>query len=176
MGKSNIRIWDAGCAMGPEPFSLAILLAEQLGGFAFKNVHIDATDIDRSNQFNKIITDGVYPYKQLKRIPREIFKKYFTKYNSSEEYQIDFKIRKRVKYHRHDLLTLKPVNDQYSLILCKNVLLHLKYEDRVNVIRMFYRVLDHNGILAMEQTQKLPSEVKSIFRRIQNNVQIFEKV
>ena len=28
MGRSRIKVWDAGCAMGPEPYSLAIVLAE----------------------------------------------------------------------------------------------------------------------------------------------------
>ncbi|HPB55993.1 MAG TPA: CheR family methyltransferase, partial [Candidatus Aminicenantes bacterium] len=43
-GRSNIKIWDAGCAMGPEPYTLAILFAEKMGKFAFKNVRIDASD------------------------------------------------------------------------------------------------------------------------------------
>jgi chemotaxis protein methyltransferase CheR len=51
MGRSRIRIWDAGCAMGPEPYTLAILCAENLGKFAFKNLSIQATDVDEANNF-----------------------------------------------------------------------------------------------------------------------------
>ena len=176
MGNKEIRIWDAGCAMGPEPFSLAILLAENLGNFAFKNVKIDATDIDRSDQFEDVISEGVYPYEQLKRIPDEIFQKYFSKYNSDNHYQIDYKIRKRVNYTKHDLLSLEPIYDRYNLILCKNVLLHLQPEERISVFRMFHESLNSGGFLALEQTQELPKKIKPLFEKVKSHAQIFKKV
>ena len=40
-----INVWDAGCAMGPEPYSIAIILRENMGRFLFRNVTIYATDI-----------------------------------------------------------------------------------------------------------------------------------
>ena len=40
LGRSYARVWDAGCAMGPEPYSLAILFAEKMGGFAFNNLRL----------------------------------------------------------------------------------------------------------------------------------------
>ncbi|MCD6134277.1 MAG: chemotaxis protein CheR, partial [Candidatus Omnitrophica bacterium] len=35
-----INIWDAGCAMGPEPYSLSIVLRENMGKMIFRNVKI----------------------------------------------------------------------------------------------------------------------------------------
>ena len=78
-GYRKIKVWDAGCAMGPEPYTFAIMLAEKMGYFAFKNVEIDATDIDETHTFEKIISEGVYPESELSRIPKEIFDKYFLK-------------------------------------------------------------------------------------------------
>ncbi len=75
-GFRKIKIWDAGCAMGPEPYTFAILLAERMSYFGFKNVQFDVSDIDETDTFGKIIIDGVYPYNDLKRIPEDIFKKY----------------------------------------------------------------------------------------------------
>ena len=37
------RIWDAGAAMGQEPYTLAIMFADRMGHFAFNNLRIDAT-------------------------------------------------------------------------------------------------------------------------------------
>jgi len=175
-GKREVKIWDAGCAHGPEPFTLAILLAENMGRFAFKNVKIDATDIDKSNLFADFIANGVYPYDQLKRIPKPIFEKYFQKNGKPDHFEIDYQIRNRLTYHRHDLLTLAPVGKDYSLIMCKNVLLHLKPKERINVIKMFHHTLTTNGLLAMEQTQALPSELKNYFVRVSDDGQIYKKV
>jgi len=39
-GHRYIHIWDAGCAHGPEPYSLAMLIRENMGRFLFRNVRI----------------------------------------------------------------------------------------------------------------------------------------
>ena len=175
-GRSNIKIWDAGCAMGPEPYTLAILLAEKMGKFAFKNVRIDASDIDGSDLFGKIIGEGAYSGEELGRIPKEIFEKYFSPVEGNgERYRICEPLRQRVLFRRHDLLTLEPFDQGYSLVLCKNVLLHFAPNQRVDVIRMFHRVLVPGGLLVLEQTQKLPEEVRHLFRQVIGDAQIFSK-
>jgi len=177
VGKSKIKIWDAGCAMGPEPYSLAIMLAERMGRFAFKNLSVTATDIDTSDRFEKIILDGIYSQEELGRIPAALMEKYFAALNSgSSNFVLDEKIRNRVNFYKHDLLTLKPIDRNFNMILCKNVLLHFSYEQRVEVIKMFHDSLDKNGLFVCEQTQKIPSEIENLFERVVSNAQVFRKV
>lgn len=175
MGRKYIRIWDAGCAMGPEPYTLAILLAERMGNFAFRNVHIDATDIDGSNLFGETISNGVYPEDQLKRIPSGIFRKYFIADITPGHYKIVDEIRSRVSFQKHDLLSLKPIGENYSMIVCKNVLLHFREEERIEVIKMFHKALTEKGYLVMEQTQKLPEKLTGLFEPVSGNAQVFQK-
>ncbi|MCP4600270.1 MAG: hypothetical protein GY847_07020 [Proteobacteria bacterium] len=84
MGRMYIDIWDVGCAMGPEPYSLAIILRENMGHFMFRNVRLFATDIDNSNLFEDIVSKGVFPYNQVKRIPTNLFSDYFSSVNNQE--------------------------------------------------------------------------------------------
>lgn len=170
-----INIWDAGCAMGPEPYSLAIVLRENMGKMIFRNVKIYATDIDGSNLFGKIIRDGEYPGEQVRRIPKDIFARYFFPNGKPDHFIIADEIRKAVEYQKHDLLTLKPVRNNVGLIICKNVLLHFKEEERVKVIEMFHAVLSEGGFLATEQTQKIPEKLKDLFEPVVANVQLFRK-
>ena len=44
--QASIHIWDAGCANGAEPYTLAMLLREQMTGQVFGKVRICATDVD----------------------------------------------------------------------------------------------------------------------------------
>jgi len=175
-GRKYIKIWDAGCAMGPEPYSLSIVLRENMGYMYFRNVKITASDIDNSDLFEKIVKDGTYPREQVERIPKEILSEYFVE-GEDGNFTISEEIRKSVCFVKHDLLTLKPVDNNFGLILCKNVLLHFSPSQRVDVIKMFYDALsDDVGYLAMEQTQKLPDEVKDMFEPVVSNAQLYKKV
>lgn len=174
-GRSRAKIWDAGCAMGPEPYSLAILLAEAMGYFAFNNLRIDASDLDDCSLFGPIIAEGVYPWEELERVPPELFQKYFEP-ASPGKFRIVERVRNRLVFTRHDLLTLKPVGEGYNLIVCKNVLLHFQPAERVAVMRMFHAALAPGGFLATEQTQKLPTELSAYFEPVVADAQIFRRV
>jgi chemotaxis protein methyltransferase CheR len=174
-GKRYIRIWDAGCAVGAEPYSLAIVLRENMGTMLFRNVTIEATDIDTSDLFADTIEQGRYHREQLTSVPGEILGRYFQAEDSTGYYRIVPEIRKAVRFHKHDLLSLEPLRDDFNLVLCKNVLLHFRHEQRIEVLRMFHSVLRDPGFLAMEQTQKLPGEVSDLFEPLASNAQIFAK-
>ena len=173
--KRYIKIWDAGCAMGPEPYSLAIIIRENMGSMIFRNVKIFATDIDSSNLFKQTIESGQYPREQLERIPKEIFSKYFTRVENSDNYRISDELVKCMHFRKHDLLSLESVQKDFSLILCKNVLLHFNQSERLGVIKMFHDSLLDGGFFVTEQTQKMPVEFDGYFKQIVPNAQIYRK-
>jgi len=173
VGRSHPRIWDAGVAMGQEPYTLAIMLAERMGRFAFNNLRIDATDVESTGQFAQIIEAGVYPKEELTRLPESILEKYFEANGSPGRFRVIDTIRCRVAFQRHDLLSFREVGQGYSLVLCKNVLLHFQPEERVEVLRMFHRALAPGGFFATEQTQEMPQELSSLFARVIPDAQLF---
>ena len=172
----HINVWDAGCAMGPEPYSLAIIFKETLGYYEFKRLKIYATDLDEeSHQFGKIIAEGIYPEEAVKRIPKDIFRKYFSPNNKPGYFKISYDIMNCLCFQKHDLRSLQPIRDNFGLIVCKNVLLHLSESERINVIRMFHKSLMPGGFFVTEQTQKMPRETTHLFKHITPNVQLFQK-
>lgn len=175
--KRYIRIWDAGCAMGPEPYTLAILLRENMGNMLFRNVSIHATDWDRSNLFGEVIEKASYSEEQVSRIPPDIFKRYFLPdANVPGNFRLSDEIAKSVTFEKHNLLSFVPPGQGYSLVLCKNVLLHFNEDERCTVIKMFYDSLNEEGFFVTEQTQKMPSRIEHKFSQIVSNAQVFKKV
>ena len=177
IGRSNTRILNAGCAMGMETYTFAIMLAEKMGKFALRNVKIHAVDIDNENvDFGKTVREGIYHEEFLQRIPAELFKKYFSPAEKEKHYIISPELKNLVEFEQYDLLTLKPLRHDYSLVICKNVLLHFNYEQRIQVISMYHDMLLAGGLLVMENTQNMPEELKHKFKRLVDYAQLYEKM
>jgi len=173
-GQAFIHIWDAGCAHGPEPYTLAIILHQQMSEFVFRNVRIHATDVDVT--FERFVRDGIYHDKELQRIPGNLRDRYFVPHGNSGDRQVIDDLRARVNFARHDLLSSEPVRDGLAMVICKNVLLHFNAQQREKVVRMFYGALRKDGLLVMEHTQKLPEGLVALFQQVSAGAQIFRKV
>ncbi len=176
MGRSSVRVWDAGCAMGPEPFSVAILLAEAMGKYAFRNLQIIASDHDEGNNFNSIIAEGSYPADPLSRIPKNLFEKYFVPADREGYFRVIDLIKNSVSFRTHDLLSMKPVGEEFSLVVCKNVLLHFQPPQRVEVIKMFHRSLSPGGLFVTDEGQKMPDGLGHLFAPVVAGEQLHRKV
>lgn len=163
-GQAFIHIWDAGCAHGAEPYSLAMLLHQRMSEFLFRNVRIHATDVDAS--FGRRILSGEYSQEEVARIPGELFRKYFRPADRPGWFRIDESLQAAVRFAHHDLLSLQPIREGCSLVVCKNVLLHFDESQRIKVLRMFHRALRSDGLLALEHTQKIPDALREMFEPV----------
>ena len=173
-GQAFIRIWDAGCAHGPEPYTLAMLLRERMSDYVFRNVRIYATDVER--QFGPHIAAGIYAEQEVQRIPAPMRRRYFQPADATGFVQVTDDIRAKVSFAEHDLLSLTPPREDFSLVVCKNVLLHFDEAQRRRVFRMFHRSLRPGGLLATEHTQKLPADLKTLFEPVASYAQIFRRL
>ncbi len=175
-GRSLVRIWDAGCAQGQETWTLAMILAERMNPFGFRNLRILATDHDSANHFGDRVREAVYSADELQRTPSPLRDNYFEPAPIPGCLRVVEALRSRVSFQYHDLLSLEPPLSDYCLIVCKNVLLHFQHEQRVNVFRMFHRALTPGGHLVTENTQKLPEEVAHLFTRVTPDAQVYRKI
>jgi chemotaxis protein methyltransferase CheR len=140
----------------------------------FRNVRIHATDVD--GQFGPQVVSGVFPEGELQRIPGDLFERYFRPADQPGCFQVVEEIRSRVRFERHDLLSLKPVRENVSLVVCKNVLLHFSERQREDVLRMFHAAMREDGLLVMEHTQKMPETLRGLFVQTAPNAQVYRRI
>ena len=173
--KSNgeVTIWDAGCAMGPEPYTLIMLLADQLSESDYKKIKLIASDYNVD--FEKVVKEAEYNSEDVSRVPDKYLKKYFYINPETGLYKVKSIIRDKLHFYHHDLLTLKPILKNLDVILCKNVLLHFQQAQRIEVLKMFHSSLKHNGYLATEQTQKIPNGAADLFEQVASDTQLHRK-
>jgi chemotaxis protein methyltransferase CheR len=123
-----------------------------------------------------MIEAAVYPTDELSRLPEGVLEKYFEPDSKPGYYRVIDSIRQRLAFQQHDLLSFQEIGHGYSLVLCKNVLLHFQQQERVQVLTMFHRALAPGGLFASEHTQAMPPELDSLFERVIPNVQLFRKI
>ena len=85
-------------------------------------------------------------------------------------------VRSRIEFSRHDLLSLAPIREDLSLIVCKNVLLHFDERQRCDVLRMFHGALRKDGLLVMEHTQKVPEALRHLLEQVAPHAQVYRKI
>ncbi|CUH92647.1 CheR family methyltransferase [Herbinix luporum] len=157
----QLKIWSAACSTGDEPYSLVMLLAKFL---PLNKIKILATDIDRLVLEKAKI--GVYDYKDMKRLPPEFVKRYFTQIDS-KTYKISDEIKSCVEFMQHDLLK-DPYPAECNLIVCRNVLIYFTDEAKNRIYNNFHNALKDNGILFVGSTEQMLNANKLGFQSLKS--------
>jgi PAS domain S-box-containing protein len=135
------RIWIPACATGEGLYSLAIIMAEELGPKASASrVQILGTDILESAI--DYCSRGVYPKAAFSVLSPERFKRFFIKVDGG--YRVIQTLRALCTFAQHDLATCAPVQDM-DLIVCRDRLANLGIRDRA--LAAFESALKPAGLL-----------------------------
>ncbi|WP_307796795.1 CheR family methyltransferase [Actinomadura barringtoniae] len=146
-----IRVWSAGCATGEEAYTLAILLAEELGADEFRDrVKIYATDLDE-DALHQART-GSYTERQVAEVPEELRRTYFEPAGPRYAFRRD--LRRQVIFGRNDLTHDAPIS-RVDLLVARNTLMYFNAETQTGVIRRFHFALSNPGYLFLGKAEML---------------------
>ncbi len=165
----SIRIWSAGCAVGPEPYSIACIVHDILGRKLLKhNVKVFATDFNE--ELLQVARRGIYEGDILNNVPNEFSLRYFEKFGKGQ--RVKYNVRRMVDFSHLDLLKDKFTFTKLDIIFCRNVLIYFAKETQKSILRRFFDLLVPEGFLILGRTEILhPSfresfEVSSLRHRI----------
>ncbi|MBO6825252.1 MAG: protein-glutamate O-methyltransferase [Sneathiella sp.] len=143
-GQKTIRIWNAACSTGQEPYSLAMLLKEESAKLTGWRVEIMATDI--SNEVLEKAKAGLYSQFEVQRgLPIQLLIKYFQQ--MGEMWQIDSSIRAMVKFEKLNLLDNLSRVGGFDVIFCRNVLIYFDNPTKAKVLNQMRNILAKDGAL-----------------------------
>src|SRR3954452_20903959 len=147
----TIRAWSVGCASGEEAYTLAMILAEELGLDEFRErVKIYATDVDEDAL--NTARHAAYSDRQVEGIPPELLTKYFEKVDGLNLFRKD--LRRQVIFGRHDLINDAPIS-RIDLLTCRNTLMYLNGETQARVLSRLHFALNDGGFLLLGRAETL---------------------
>jgi two-component system, chemotaxis family, CheB/CheR fusion protein len=165
-----IRVWSAGCASGEEAYSIAMLLAEQLGDTDFRRrVKIYGTDVDEDAL--QTARQGVYSASSVDDVPRDLRERYFEAVNDRFAFRAD--LRRALIFGRLDLLRDAPIS-RLELLLCRNTLMYFNAETQGQVLERFHFALNERGILVLGKAETLLSH-SPLFEPIDRKRRVFSR-
>jgi chemotaxis protein methyltransferase CheR len=142
--RRSIRIWSAACSSGQEPYTLAMLLAEQQAKLAGWTIDIVATDL--STEILDKAQAGLYSQFEVQRgLPIQYLMKYFKQ--QGERWQIDQAIRNRVRFRVFNLLEEPGSLGGFDVIYCRNVLIYFDQPTKTVVLDRLSRIIAADGYL-----------------------------
>jgi chemotaxis protein methyltransferase CheR len=176
---SSLRIWSAGCAMGEEPYSIAILIQDffkkEVKNF---QVNIFATDIEK--KILQKAKKAVYPLESVEGVKYRLLNKYFTV--QEKLFKIIPEIKDLVSFSVYDILDRKTstppesIYGDFDLVFCRNVLIYFDSEHQDQIFGKLYRALAKNGYLILGEAEIPLRKYQRYFRKVNECCHIYQKI
>ncbi|WP_281886933.1 protein-glutamate O-methyltransferase CheR [Paenibacillus sp. YYML68] len=143
----RLKIWSAACSTGEEPYTLAMILAEQgvLGDSTLMATDIDEGALEKARH-------AVYSDRSIRDVPDKYLKKYYTQENLT--FKIVDSLKKSVRFQKGNLLT-DTFESNFDMIVCRNVMIYFTEDAKHLLYQKFANALKPGGILFVGSTEQI---------------------
>lgn len=146
---NGLRVWSAGCSVGVEAYTLAMILDEMA---PTKKHYILATDLDRGALL-KAKTGGPYLAEETRNLSEQQKKKYMEP--NGPPYMMKKMMIDRINFHEHNLM-MDRFENNFDLIVCRNVIIYFTNEAKAILYPKFQQALRPGGVLFLGGTEIIP--------------------
>ncbi|MDW7732984.1 MAG: protein-glutamate O-methyltransferase CheR [Methanolobus sp.] len=167
----SIKIWSAGCSIGVEAYSIAMLLHHILGNNIKRyNITITGTDIDKASLQHA--QSGIYTETEMKDVRPAFVNRYFVK--DGNKYHVNDELKKMTRFRSHDMISGQKMSG-FDIIFCRNVTIYFEKELQEKLYMNFYEGLNENGFFVMGKTETLIGPSKDLFKAYNAKERIYAK-
>ncbi len=148
----TFRVWSAASSAGQEAYSIAMILADKLGGASW-----DVVGTDLSARVLETARSGHYPMTRIEGIPKDYLRKYCLQGTGDYEdtLLIDAPVRKRVQFVHANLNTFLPDLGVFDVIFLRNVMIYFNQNTKNEVIGRVSALLKPEGYFFIGHSEAL---------------------
>lgn len=146
------RLWCAAASSGEEPYSLAMVLSDQLG---LDNWELLASDL--SSRTLQRAASGLYPMQRLEQFPDAYLKRFCLKGHGEYAGQLLIRreLRERVQLRQHNLMDSARDLGKFDVIFLRNVMIYFNLEVKRRVMAQLLPQLNPGGWLILGHAESL---------------------
>ena len=161
----KLNIWCAACSSGQEPYSLAMLIREELPQVAGWTLRLLASDL--STEMIRRAQAGRYTQLEINRgLPARYLVRYFSRDNL--DWEISPSIRRAVEFFQHNLTEPWPPLPPMDVIFLRNVLIYFDVETKKQILKKVARSLRADGFLVLGGAETT-LQISDLFERVGYN-------
>ncbi|WP_153110964.1 CheR family methyltransferase [Propionivibrio limicola] len=149
---ASFRVWSAASSSGEEAYSVAMVLADVLGGNAWEVVGTDISE--RVLQKARI---GHYSLERANHIPERLLKKYCLKGTGRHDgtLLVSRELRDRVEFRPSNLMAPEKGLGQFDVIFLRNVMIYFDNETKRKVVSNLLPYLKSDGYFVIGHSESL---------------------
>jgi chemotaxis protein methyltransferase CheR len=151
--QKQIKVWSAGCSTGEEPYSLAMILLENMP--ADWNIKILATDLDTN--VLSTAAEGIYPIDRVSTMEEQRLHRWFQKGTGANSHKVRTKdaLRQIIQFKQLNLMQEWPMKGGFDFIFCRNVLIYFDRDTKSMLANRYASLLREGGHLFIGHAESL---------------------
>ena len=157
-----MQVWSAAASTGEEIYTAGMILEDFR--LSQKNFDYRLIGTDVSERVIQIAEQGLYRGRvitMLRQAAPELLNRHMLG-NEDAGYRVAPDIRSRIKFKQHNIFTPIKAEQQFDLILLRNLMIYFDRKDQEKALGHVERALRPNGILVIGESETL-SQMQSNF-------------
>lgn len=165
-GDRQLKFWSAAASIGAEAYTMAMVASDTVD-LAKHRVSILGTDISTETVVQA--QRAIYPAEMMVAIPESMQKRFLMKARSSsrQEMRIVPELRRMVSFQHLNLMDATyPVDRNFDVIFCRNVLIYFSKQSQDSVLKRLCRHLRAGGFLILGHSESLAGASQEDMRQV----------
>lgn len=159
----RIRLWSAGCSIGAEPYSLAMLLLKHWPDAASFDVRILATDID-ATALEKARA-GSYDAEMVEKEVPSDFRRFFVR-AGTDNLRVADSVKGLVTVKQLNFAKPWPVRGPFQVVFCRNVVIYFDQSLTDAIYDNFARIIEPGARLYLGHSERMSGQHAARFEPV----------